>query len=259
MATRRTPEEIEKIVDHCVELEQNGGDILAYLWSENYMTPRATWCNFQREWLGRKPYQYTDGKPKKERKIMSITRVKLTDEDRLETCLIAIRGGNPRKHLEQLGSSDPQGTWSKVKAWCADKKPEVYAKIPKRIAVTDEAPVVKLSGPIVIETPDGKETKVGTVGDALNNMADAAADFFGACEDMGLNLEDKKITQPVSYDGFKVRAVSGVFGRYSYSETRSAYIDYENNDGDELSMTLEQWRGFLDELHRAAAILGVEL
>ena len=259
MATRRTPEEIEKIVDHCVELEQNGGDILAYLWSENYMTPRATWCNFQREWLGRKPYQYTDGKPKKERKNMSTTKVKLTDEDRLETCLIAIRGGDPRKHLEQLGSSDPQGTWSKVKAWCADKKPEVYAKIPKRIAVTDEAPVVKLSGPIVIETPDGKETKVGTVGDALNNMADAAADFFGACEDMGLNLEDKKITQPVSYDGFKVRAVSGVFGRYSYSETRSAYIDYENNDGDELSMTLEQWRGFLDELHRATAVLGVEL
>ena len=42
MATRRTPEEIEKIVDHCVELEQNGGDIIAYLYSENYMTPRAT-------------------------------------------------------------------------------------------------------------------------------------------------------------------------------------------------------------------------
>ena len=70
---------------------------------------------------------------------------------------------------------------------------------------------------------------------------------------------DKRITKPVNYDGFKVRAVSGVFGRYSYSEARSAYIDYENNDGDELSMTLEQWRGFLDELHRAALVLGVEL
>ena len=279
MATRRTPEEIEAIVDHCVELEQSGGDILAYLWSENYMTPRATWCNFQREWLGRKPYEYTDGKPKKERKIMSTTRVKLTDEDRMKTCLIAIRGGDPRKHLESLGSSDPQGTWSKVKAWCADKHPEVFAKIPKRITVTDEAPTVKVSGPIRIETPETNKVQVVekpektfeavkkeimdipqvTVADAMRNCQDAADTFFGECEKMGLKTDTQKITKPVVFDGFTIRAVSGVYGRYSYSETRSAYIDYENNDGDELSMTLEQWRGFLDELKHAARVMGVEL
>ena len=192
---------------------------------------------------------------------MSTTRVKLTDEDRLETCLIAIRGGDPRKHLEQLGSSDPQGTWSKVKAWCADKKPEVYAKIPKRIAVTDEAPVVKLSGPIVIETPDGKETKVGTVCDALNNMADAAADFFSKCEEMGLNLEDKKITQPVSYDGMVIREVEGLFGRYRRSDIGGKiYIDFEPTESlDVLSYTVEQWKTFRQEQEKAAAVLGVEL
>ena len=266
MATRRTPEEIEKIVDHCVELEQNGGDILAYLWSENYMTPRATWCNFQREWLGRKPYQYTDGKPKKERKNMSITRVKLTDDDRLETCLIAIRGGDPRKHLEQLGSSDPQGTWSKVKAWCADKKPEVYAKIPKRIAVTDEAPVVKLSGPIRIETPEANkvevvETPEKTLADAMTGMKNAADDFFRNCEEMGLNLEDKKITQPVSYDGMVIREVEGLFGRYRRSDIGGKiYIDFEPVESmDVLSYTVEQWRTFREEQEKAAAVLGVEL
>ena len=264
MATRRTPEEIEAIVDHCVELEQSGGDILGYLWSENYLTPRATWFNFQREWLGRKPYEYTDGKPKKERKIMSITRVKLTDEERMKTCLIAIRGGDPRKHLESIGSSDPQGTWSKVKAWCADKHPEVFAKIPKRITVTDEAPTVKVSGPIVIETPEANKVQVmekpeKTLADAMTGMKNAADTFFGECEKMGLNLEEKKITKPVVFDGFTIRAVSGVYGRYSYSETRSAYIDYEDNEGDELSMTLEQWRGFIDELKHAAQVMGVEL
>ena len=264
MATRRTPEEIEAIVDHCVELEQSGGDILGYLWSENYMTPRATWFNFQREWLGRKPYEYTDGKPTKERKNMSITRVKLTDEERMNTCLIAIRGGDPRKHLESIGSSDPQGTWSKVKAWRADKHPEVFAKIPKRITVTDEAPTVKVSGPIKIETPEADkvqvvETPEKTLADAMTGMKDAADDFFGACKDMGLKMDAQKITKPVVFDGFTIRAVSGVYGRYSYSETRSAYIDYEDNDGNELSMTLEQWRGFLDELNHAARVMGVEL
>ena len=259
MATRRTPEEIEAIVDHCIELEQIGGDILAYLWSENYLTPRATWCNFQREWLGRKPYEYTDGRPGERKRIMPRGKIVITNEQKAEAVRIAIEGTNPCTYLKGLGSKNPTAAWANIKSFYMRKHPDIYAKIPKKLNNYIEMPVVKLSGPIVIETPDGKETKVGTVGDALNNMADAAADFFGACEDMGLNLEDKKITQPVSYDGFKVRAVSGVFGRYSYSETRSAYIDYENNDGDELSMTLEQWRGFLDELHRAAAILGVEL
>ena len=62
MATLRTYEEKAAIVEHCIELERTGGDILGYLWSKNYVSPRATWCNFQREWLGRKPYEYTDGK-----------------------------------------------------------------------------------------------------------------------------------------------------------------------------------------------------
>ena len=90
-------------------------------------------------------------------------------------------------------------------------------------------------------------------------MQDAADEFFGKCEDMGLMENRSPITKPIGYEGFTVRAVQGSFGRYSYSETRTAYIDYENNDGDELSMTLEQWRAFLDELRRAALVLGVEL
>ena len=85
MAKHRTPEEISAIVDRCIELEKEGGDILGYLWTENYLTPRATWCNFQREWLHRKPYEYTDGKPKtrKERE-MAQRRTHITDDQRAE-------------------------------------------------------------------------------------------------------------------------------------------------------------------------------
>ena len=159
MATRRTPEEIEAIVDHCIELEKNGGDILAYLWSENYLTPRATWFNFQREWLGRKRYEYTDGKPRKEKKMEKVRRIRLTDELREKAVNIAIGGGDPKKFIVELGSTDPQGTWSKIKAWCKENRPDLYRQIPAHTSKPgpkpkDQPPVVKISGPIVIETPE---------------------------------------------------------------------------------------------------------
>ena len=54
MASFRTEEELDEIVKHCVELEKSGGDIYAYLRSQNYVTPRATWLNLQRERLNRR-------------------------------------------------------------------------------------------------------------------------------------------------------------------------------------------------------------
>lgn len=224
MATRRTPEEIERIVDRCIELEQSGGDILAYLWGENYLTPRATWCNFQREWLGRKPYQYTDGKPKNRKEEKEMARIK--------------KDGTPAK------KPGPKPNYKKVEK----KEPE-------------QLPTVKIDGPIVIKTPDGKETKVGSAGDALNNMADAAADFFGKCEEMGLMKEETKITQPVNYDGFAVRAVEGDYGSYHFQEINGKmWIDYDDKEfSNQLSMTVDQWRGFLAELRHAGLVLGVEL
>ena len=101
----------------------------------------------------------------------------------------------------------------------------------------------------------------------MEGMKDAADEFFGKCEDMGLSLgkdeapEEPKITQPVVYDGMTVREIEGGFGRYRRSDVHdSTYIDFEYTDGcDTISLTVEQWRGFRKELERAAAILGVEL
>lgn len=258
MATRRTPDEIVDIVNHCVELEESGGDILAYLWSENYVTPRATWCNFQREWLGRKPYEYTDGKPKQKGVNNMAGKRIITDAQKLKAVEIAISGGSPCNYLKSLGAKNPSGMWHNIKHWFSVHNPELYAKIPKKIRGA--------------ETPE-----TGTLADAMDGMQDAADKFFGQVPslkvDGALRIETPeknrievaevpevpKITKPVNYDGFTVRAVTGSFGTYHYSESRSAYIDYEDNDGEELSMTVEQWRAFLDELRRAALILGVEL
>ena len=73
--------------------------------------------------------------------------------------------------------------------------------------------------------------------------------------------EQPKITKPVGYDGFTVRAVEGDFGSYHFQEINGKqWIDYDDKEyANQLSMTVEQWRGFLAEIRKAALVLGVEL
>lgn len=178
---------------------------------------------------------------------------KITLEQKKKVVQIALGGGDPVAYLEECGSEKPDVSWANILRNLETKDPEVYELLTRK-----KKPKVDKGMPKKLELEAGGNYEISAK-EAMDNIQDAADEFFGKCEEAGLNLEEKTITAPISYDGFKVRAVSGIYGRYSYSETRSAYIDYENNDGDELSMTLEQWRGFLDELRRAALVLGVEL
>ncbi len=61
--TKRTEQERLQIADKCLEVEAEGGDVLAYLASEHYVTPRATWINIQKHILHRGPAELTDGHP----------------------------------------------------------------------------------------------------------------------------------------------------------------------------------------------------
>lgn len=63
MSQLRTPEEKAKIVNRCIDLEMEGGDVLGCLQEEGYVTPKATWQNLQRIYLGRSGDKLTDGRP----------------------------------------------------------------------------------------------------------------------------------------------------------------------------------------------------
>ena len=234
MATLRTQEEKSAIVAHCLELERTGGDILAYLWSENYVTPRATWCNFQREWLGRKPYEFTDGKPKTKKERENMSRLVFTEEQKMEAVRIAIEGGSPYMYLKGLGAKNPSCVWMHIKSKLA---PEILAKIPKHPtgwkAPKDEAPVVKVDGPIVIKASDVNDVIVE---------------------------EPKKanITVPLMHSGKKAIGWQGDFGTYIH-DVKHGYIDYESNDGEEISMPVDAWRNFLAEIREIGLLMGVEL
>ena len=188
---------------------------------------------------------------------------KITLEQKKKAVEIAISGGDPVEYLKECGAANAPAAWYQIKKKLAEADPEKAEELEK--ARHNKAnreykarQKVDMGMPKQLQLEPGENYEV-SVGEAMGNMKDAADEFFGKCEEAGLMENRGPITKPMGYEGFTVRAVQGSFGRYSYSETRTAYIDYENNDGDELSMTLEQWRAFLDELHRAAQLLGVEL
>lgn len=256
MAKLRTDEEKAAILERCLELEESGGDIIGYLRSKDYITPRATWFNYQREWLGRKPCEYTDGKPGKPRKkgrVISMKQAKVTLEHKKKAVEIALEGGDPLKYLKDHGAGNAPAMWYTIKQHLKEADPEKFSRLPD----------MRVNGNNR-KKAETEKADAPTLADAMTGMKDAADKFFGACDEMGLKMDkpkQQKITQPVNYDGFSVRAVEGKFGSYHSQEINGKqWIDYENKEGaDELSMTVDQWRGFLEEVRNAARVLGVEL
>ena len=63
----RSYEQTMEIVRECQRIEQAGGDVIEYIrvnWPS--YSPRATWYSIQNQYLGRKPDQYTEGKPRQD-------------------------------------------------------------------------------------------------------------------------------------------------------------------------------------------------
>lgn len=278
LARLRTEEEKSAIVAHCLELEQTGGDIIAYLWSQNYISPRATWCNFQREWLGRKPYQYTDGKPKKKKERKDMSRLVFTEEQKMEAARVAIEGKSPLAYLKGIGSQNPSGAWFNIKKRLENTHPEVAAKIPQHPAgwkaPKDEAPVVKVDGQLKLETPDGNTIKVAEMPEIIDGVTKEItvheADMFEVPEGMvplhmlkhpvkvNIVKDEPKITQPLMHSGKKAIGWEGDFGVYIY-DRKHGYIDYESNDGEEISMPVDSWREWWKEIREVWQLMGVEL
>ena len=261
MAEQRSTEERMRIARECLKIERKGGDVLAYLLSENYYTPRATWYNLQREFLRRKPHECKDGKPKKEEK-RGMTSMALTNEQRLHAAQIAIDGGDPRPYLEECGILNTTGTWWTVKEWMKKNYPEMADKIPKKLEPADEYLKVKPDKGIPKETP---EKIMGKDKDEFEKMPTVNVDGPLRIETPEANKveivevpEKPKITKPLMHSGKKAIGWEGDFGTYIYDQ-RHGYIDYEGNDGDEISLTVEGWKNWLIEVREVAQLLGVEL
>lgn len=242
MARLRTDEEKAAILEHCLDLEESGGDILGYLWSQDYITPRATWCNYQREWLGRKPYEFTDGKPKRKKgDVYRMKKAKVTLEHKKKAVQIAIDGGDPLKYLKDHGAGNPAAMWYTIKQNVKDTDPETFKKIPDLRNKSSEPTV--------------------TLADAMTGMKDAADEFFGKCEEMGLKVNGEKVerpVQPLTLAGLQITAVNHQDLGEFYLDKKYKSIDWRAPDGAEVSLAPSMWIQLLKELPNILKMLGVE-
>lgn len=172
---------------------------------------------------------------------------KITKEQEKEAVMLALDGKDPLSFLKECGINNPQQKWYDMRSQIKAEDPETYEKLQKT--------ATKPSGrPKKVETPEG----------AVNGPVtpDALYEEFGKTGYKVIkNVTIPKISKPVNYDGMMVRAVEGDFGSYHFQEINGKqWIDYDDKEcANQLSMTVDQWRGFLKEVSHAAMILGVTL
>lgn len=253
MAVQRTWEEKMDILDHCMELEKTGGDILGYLWSQDYLTPRATWFNYQRMYLHRKPYEFTDGKPKKkgEQTMNGMdSKTIAARQKRLDELKKRIGAGmGIRAALADMGYTGKSAgqTYRQIRNFAQANDPEIYAILPEKISDADmpvetpETPTVKLDGPLKIETPEKNNVKVVETQVVIDSNG----------------IKIGPATKPMTLDGLEVSAVRDhELGEFYYDHDHNC-IDWRNPFGDEVSLGVNGWKIMAQRITKILNVLGV--
>lgn len=197
-------------------------DLWAYKRKENHQD--SYFCSWRclRAWDKQK-----EGKSKVNGRQPALTK------DRREHAInLALRGYSPISYIRSCGAESPINQWSNIRNALKDNDPERFELLPKTIKGLPEPPNYGETEKTEEDESEAEETEPA----------------------------EHAIFRPTRVSGMAVRAVEGEFGRYSFSASNERdWIDYETSDGDELSMTVDRWRGFIAELQDAAQVLGVEL
>ena len=118
---QRTKQERARIIERCLDIEAEGGDVLAYLRNEeHYISPGGTWFNIQRNDLGRDNAHMTNGKPtgvKIQRQKTPIAIMEATKEEVPRPLNARERARVRRaKVLELLKAGDDEGARKYLKS-----------------------------------------------------------------------------------------------------------------------------------------------
>ena len=93
-----------QLAEECERIEKDGGSVRDYLAARGCISPWGTWYRLQKEQLGRKEWQITDGKGGDDVR-------KLTLEQKKKAVEIAAGGGNPLEYLKECGAANPSASW----------------------------------------------------------------------------------------------------------------------------------------------------
>ncbi len=126
----RTDAEKKAFAEECHEIERNGGDVLAYI-AENWpsYTPRATWYKLQLEYLKRKKYCLTEGKPEDQNEKGVRTRMGKMLDVANEALEVLSRGENVFEFLAAKGYKNPSSQWWQCKDIAKRNDPDLYEKL----------------------------------------------------------------------------------------------------------------------------------
>ena len=170
----------------------------------------------------------------------------LTKEQKQQCVDMALRGESPMKYIESCGINNPSCTWWNIKKALQKNDPETYEKLPAKFRgikaskkapeTPEQAPTVKLSGPIRIETPEANKVEVVETPEME---------------------EENEFGLPAYINGFEIVGIRGQFGTYRASSEHN-YFEFVPFGG-ELCMNPGDWREQLEELQKAAKVLGVKL
>lgn len=110
---QRTEEERKRIIRECVKIEKAGGDVLAYLAGEHYVTPAATWHNIQRFDLHRKIF--SDGRP---RENVAGRKARYSNEELADRILDD--RASPEEVLRKLGYTNAKQKLKQLMEWAME-------------------------------------------------------------------------------------------------------------------------------------------
>lgn len=173
---------------------------------------------------------------------------KITLEMKKKAVQIALDGGNPFEYLESCGSKNPHGLWWTIKQNLKVADPDKYAKLPNYKPGPAEGKLAVDKGMPKKIGPDGKEYERLELEAGGNYQLSVAED----------QMDKLKIDKPLMHSGKKAIGWEGDFGTYVY-DRKQGYIDYESNDGDEISMPVDAWREWWKEIREVWQLMGVEL
>ena len=146
----------------------------------------------------------------------------ITKEIKEKAVQLAMNGEDPKPYLKECGCSDPVKAWGNIKQRIKKEDPNKYAELMQKTKTIKASEIVEA----MIKSPEAATIK-------------------------------NAITKPLGHSGMKAIGWRGATGKFFYDEEHDR-IDFDNG-ADELSMSVEGWRKFLQELTTAAQLMGVEL
>jgi len=289
----RTEEQELAFANACLDIEKQGGDVLGYIAKEypSY-TPRPVWYRLQRDYLNRKVWQYTEGRPKK-KGMDGMRKARGSMEQSAWALVECVQNGNdPKKCLDNLGYTNVNIALRNLKNWSRDKKPEWYeilkdvrlgkaAGRPMKTKKPEEKPETATSGgteymklkPDKLINPPWPKSMDKTVGDVTAYVPKASPTCCQPASPSGVTVPDElpeeeqktakdaKLIYPIGEEDmiFIVKKMNSKLGTWEYNLEKELYIFqsyfYDDQQLNVLALTIVDWLNLAAEIPEAIKTL----